>query len=575
LIARRAIVAAVGGRYNWGEGHFFHAPGWPAPACEGTVAGADDPLAGRSAMEIDRTRRGFLADVGRGTLVATLGIGMAVDLGLADARAAEGDGRGDRIRFGDREPMVALMQETPVDRLVPALVDRLRAGADLRDLVAAAALANARTFGGEDYVGFHTLMALAPAFHMSRDLAGPLRALPVIKVLYRNTNRIRECGGGDREVLRAVEPRPSLPEGRSGAEALRDAVRARDMDGAEATFAALARGGPIAAFDDLLPSVQDNTEVHRTVLPYRAWDLLGLIGPDHAHTLLRQSVRYCVKSERDWRHSREIDKPREILPRLMDRYRLPAASPGHREADDAWVEGMARTIFEATPEQAAEAAAAALAEGMAPAAIGEAISMAANQLILRDVGRTAREVQPGKPAGSVHGDSIGVHACDSANAWRNMALASNARNAAACLILGAFQVALDRDNRGGDFRNRTPNPRPEDLESVRSAGPAALLGELPSAIRGNDQARACALAHRMGEAGADPRAAFDLLLGYAVSEDGALHAEKFYRTAREEFASTRPAFRWRQVVALARVTASEFGRPAPGYAEACELLKAR
>jgi hypothetical protein len=58
-----------------------------------------------------------------------------------------------------------------------------------------------------------------------------------------------------------------------------------------------------------------------------------------------------------------------------------------------------------------------------------------------------------------------------------------------------------------------------------------------------------------------------------VSEDGALHAEKYYWTVRSEFASIRPAFRWRELVALARVTASECGRPAPGQAEARELLK--
>jgi hypothetical protein len=58
-----------------------------------------------------------------------------------------------------------------------------------------------------------------------------------------------------------------------------------------------------------------------------------------------------------------------------------------------------------------------------------------------------------------------------------------------------------------------------------------------------------------------------------MSEDGALHAEKYYRTAAEEFASTRRAFRWRQLVALARVTASECGQPAPGYAESRDLLK--
>ena len=79
--------------------------------------------------------------------------------------------------------------------------------------------------------------------------------------------------------------------------------------------------------------------------------------------------------------------------------------------------------------------------------------------------------------------------------------------------------------------------------------------------------------HRYGELGHAPRPVFDLLLRYAVSEDGALHAEKFYRTVSEEFAGTRPAFRWRHLVALARVTASEYGRPAVGMAEARALLK--
>ena len=70
-----------------------------------------------------------------------------------------------------------------------------------------------------------------------------------------------------------------------------------------------------------------------------------------------------------------------------------------------------------------------------------------------------------------------------------------------------------------------------------------------------------------------PRPVFELLLKYAVSEDGALHAEKYYRTVTEEFAATRPAFRWRQLVGLASVTASEYGFPVPGYSEACRLLK--
>src|SRR5436190_9584601 len=213
---------------------------------------------------------------------------------------------------------------------------------------------------------------------------------------------------------------------------------------------------------------------------------------------------------------------------------------------------MSQTIFRSSPEQAAEAAAAALAEGMSPSDLGEAITLAANQLLLRDMGRTPRDEVPGKPLGSVHGDSIGVHATDSANAWRNMARVSNSRNCCASLILGAYQVALDRGARGGDFLNWQPLPLPRHVGEIKATEPEALLREADEAIRGNLQARASAVIHRYGELGHAPRPIFDLLLRYAVSEDGALHAEKYYRTVSEEFASTRSAFRWRQLIALSR-----------------------
>jgi hypothetical protein len=259
---------------------------------------------------------------------------------------------------------------------------------------------------------------------------------------------------------------------------------------------------------------------------------------------------------------------------LLEQHQLLGRQPGIRVAEDNWIEELSRTIFKSTPEQAAEAAAAALAEGFTPDAIGEAISLAANQLVLRDQGRRPSEEQPGKVVGSVHGDSIGVHACDSANAWRNMARVTNNRNTFACLILGAYQAALDQTQRGGDFQNWQPLPVKYQLDGIKTTEAEALLREADEAIRQNLQSRAAAIVHRYGELGHAPRPVFDLMLRYAVSEDGALHAEKYYRTVSEEFSATRPAFRWRQLVALARVTASEYGRPAPGMAEARELLKA-
>jgi len=496
-------------------------------------------------------------------VTATIGYGMARELSLAPAFAGEAE---PRLDFGALEPLVRTMQETPVAKLLPILTEKLRSGTELRELVAAGALANARTFGGEDYVGFHTMMALSPGYHIAQELPGEQQPLPVFKVLYRNTNRIQESGGGTREVLHPVTASVRPADAKPG-EWLREAVRSKDAARADAAFAAVA-DTPEDALDALLQEVHDQTEVHRVVLPYRAWDLLGIIGRDQATTLLRQSVHYCVRAEQGGR-----SEPSALLPRMLEEHKLLGATPGTRAAEDKWVEDLSTTIFTSTPEQAAAAAAAALAEGMAPDAIGEAISLAANQLILRDRGRTPELEITGKPMGSVHGDSIGVHACDSAGAWRNLARVSRPRNTFACLILGAYQAALDRTNRGGDFQHWEPLPLARHVDGVKTTDPGGLLSELDEAVRGNLQAHAAAVIQRYGQLGHEPREAFNLLRRYAISEDGALHAEKFFRTVTEEFATTRPAFRWRQLCALARVTASEYGRPAPGVAEAKALLK--
>ena len=178
----------------------------------------------------DRNRRDFLADVGRGMLVASVGSSLAVDMGLASARAA--DGAADRLEFGSLEPWL-LMQETPADKLLPQLVRRLADGTDLRTLVAAGALANARTFAGEDYIGYHSFMALLPAYEMARELPADRRALPVLKVLYRNTSRMQAQGGCKHEMLHPVEP-AALPTGRDGGELLQELTRRRDKKAAEA-----------------------------------------------------------------------------------------------------------------------------------------------------------------------------------------------------------------------------------------------------------------------------------------------------------------------------------------------------
>ncbi len=507
-------------------------------------------------------RREFLADVGRGMLVASVGAVVAADLELAPAWAGEA---AEPLTFGKLEPLVALMQETPAAKLMPLLIDKIKSGTDLRTLTAAGALANARTFGGHDYTGYHALMALAPAYQMAAELPKEQSPLPVLKVLYRNTSRIQEQGGRKHEALHPIVP-ANLPKDSDGGELLREATRRREERAAEETFAALARGPIGEAFNHLQFEIEDEVDVHRVVLSWRSWVLRDITGSEYAHTLLRQSVLYCADAEKHLFEQKREPAIRKVLPKLLDQYRLAGRKPGDRKAEDKWIESLAQTIYGERRERAAEAVAAALAEGMTPASIGEAISLAANRLVLCDPGRKTAE--PGKPVGSVHGASVGVHASDAANAWRNIAGVGNARTTFASLICGAFHTA--GQNSG---QNKEPYPTAEQLAKIETKDADRLLQMAESAIKEKNQAGAAALVQLYGERGHSARPVFDLLLRYAVSEDGALHAEKYYRTVTEEFAAARPAFRWRHLVALARVTASEYGQTAPGYAESRRLLK--
>ncbi len=517
-----------------------------------------------------KSRRQFIGDVGYGMLAATVGSTLIHDMGFA--APINLDDR--RLDFGPLDPLVTLLQETEPNNLLKVLVDRLNAGLTLKSLVAAASLANARTFGGEDYIGFHTMMALAPAFRMSSELSTKHKALPVLKVLYRNTNRIHEFGGRDREVLRQIDIH-SMPQGIDissiDSKSLRESVRKRDLQRAEWIFAYSNDKSASAAnaLNSVLMCVEDETEVHRVALPYRAWDLLDIVGSEHAHTMLRQAIRYCVKAG-NMPHGRENESPSTLLPKLYDQFHLDRNLEPTKSVDHKWIRTFSETIFRSNASQAAEAVAAAIAEGIACEPIGLATTLAANQLVLRDRGRTPREEQLGKPIGSVHGDSIGVHATDSANAWRCLAKHADPTHRIACTILGAYQVAYDRVARGGDFLHW--DPMPISLERIKETTPEALIKQLDDAIRNNLQSVAASVVAQFGKLGHNPQLVFDRLLKYAVSEDGALHAEKYYSTVREEFETAMPEHRWEFAVSLARVTASEFGREAPGYQEAIDLL---
>jgi len=64
-------------------------------------------------------------------------------------------------------------------------------------------------------------------------------------------------------------------------------------------------------------------DVHRVVLSWRSWALLDLTGKEQAHTLLRQSVRYAVRTEQSLvEKKRKPPEIRTLLPKLLDQHKL-------------------------------------------------------------------------------------------------------------------------------------------------------------------------------------------------------------------------------------------------------------
>ena len=502
------------------------------------------------------SRREFLGGIGATIGSAAVGFAIAERLGFAEALFIAAR---ERLTFGALDPLVDLMQATPADALMPLLIGKLHGGTSLSDIVAAGALANARAYGGTNYNGYHTLMAMMPSFEMAAQMPAPYAALPVLKVMHRNARFFQDTGRATRDELEPIEDAPSE-------NGLVESVRSRDLPRAEKSLAKLQGVSPERAYEELQTVVRDDMNVHRVVLAWRAHDLLRLTGEEHAVTMLRQSVRFCIdedgQRERRGLASSEI---RTLLPELMEKNGLSSRQLGKRAADDAWIERLSDTFFATDRPAAARAAAAALAEGFDPEDVGAAMSLAATRLLLHDAG-LAKAVE-GKPIGSVHGASIGVHASDAASAWRHVARIGSAHNTIASLIAGAYHTA-------GQSGQMSSLPHDHDGEPCTKEDPAALREEIEGRIRGRDQKGACVATRRYCELGHPSADLFALLLRFAVSEDGALHSEKYFRTAQEEHSLARPKHKSLYLVALTRVMASQYGYPAPGCEEARKLLTA-
>lgn len=490
--------------------------------------------------------------------LTSLGAGLAGGVGFASPLLTNLTSLGEGLDLGQFARLADLLSQTPLDRLQPQILKEVKAGTSTAQLTAAGALANARAFGGEDYTGYHAFMALMPAYEISQSMSGDAALLPIMKVLYRSAARMQEAGRKSRPRLTA--PPERAKKAQLDSKQLIARVHKEDTRGAEATFAEILERDLPASFEALIRVVCQEVDVHRVVLAWRGWDLMRLTGEEHAQTLLRQSVRQCVSREGNLGN----EPIRKELPAVLAESGVWDTPLGSEVPDDAWIDATARKLADASRKGGASIVAEALKRGITTESIGQTLSLAATHLMLRQEGR--RTASAGKPVGSVHGAGTGVHGSDTAAAWRGMARFGSPNQRKLALIAGGYHVSGQSHN----VAKRLLNYEDRALES-KSAD--ELIGQLRECLQTQDQKGAAAASAAYGHAGHKLTPLLAELLKSSVAAEGALHAEKYYRTQVEAIEGDRPSLRPIHLAALGRVCASQSGELAVGRSQALDLLK--
>ncbi len=347
-------------------------------------------------MAHDSDRRAFLA-----TSAAGLGALAALDrLPRVRAQDAKIDPRLVRLESG-LEPLVALLERTPRDRLLEEVGGRVKAGLSYREVLAALLLAGVRNIQPRPAVGFkfHAVLAVNAAHQVA--LAGPDRDrwLPIFWALDNfkggQAQNLKESGWRMKPV-----DETNVPKARHAPRLFAEAMEQWDEAKADVAAAGLARHATEArAFDAFAQyGCRDYRDIgHKIIFVANAFRTLQTIGWHHAEPVLRSLALALLKRE-------GAAKPTGDLP--ADRVGVRSAELA-KALGENWNDGPANPdampdllalLRQGTDAEVGAAFARRLDGTLAPRTLWDAVFLGAAELLMR---------QPG---------IVGLHALTTANA---------------------------------------------------------------------------------------------------------------------------------------------------------------
>ncbi|MGD9721157.1 MAG: twin-arginine translocation signal domain-containing protein [Pirellulales bacterium] len=337
------------------------------------------------------SRRRFLRQAA--TVGAAAGLADLDFLGrLRPVSAAEATPDPNRVQMHpDIEPVVRLLEETPRDKLLEAVAERIHHGLSYRDVVAALLLAGVRNIQPRP-VGFkfHAVLVVNSAHIASVGSPDEHRWLPIFWALdHFKDSQADDERQGDWTMQRVDET--AVPAGDKSKDAFIAAMDNWDVAAADAAVAGFARHAGLNEIFEVLFrfGARDFRDIgHKAIYVANSLRTLNLIGQQHAEPVLRSLAYALLEHEGD--NPAQRDAPADVP------WRRNGERAGKLRAD--WTSGkpdkgatleMLATLREADEHGSCDKVVEIINRGVHPQAVWDALLVGSGELLARQPGIVA------------------------------------------------------------------------------------------------------------------------------------------------------------------------------------------
>lgn len=475
-------------------------------------------------------RRHFLAQAALGGAAASLGdLSFIAKLGRVSAAQAKLDPKIVRLS-PDIEPLVQLLENTPRDRVIEVVAERVRGGLSYQELLAALMLAGVRNVEPRPSVGFkfHAVLVVNSAHIASLASPDEHRWLPIFWAIDNfKSSQARDVQEGNWTMPPVDES--AVPKLSDAPMMLAKSLDDWDEGPADAAIAALARGAsPTEVYETLFRyGARDFRSIgHKAIFVANSYRTIQCVGWRHAEPVLRSLVYALLNHEGQGNPAKEdlpADRPWRSNTELAKSIRK-----DWREGklDDGATVELLSALRNGSSEELPKLVVEQLNRGVAPPSIWDALLVGAGEMLAR---------QPG---------IVGLHTVTTTNAMRfafenvadddtrRMVLLQNTA------FLAMFRAEMQRRGNVGDLAI-------DKLEAADVPGDEPREKQIDAILRdiGGDKVSAArrVLAYRQADGAPTPLIDAARLAIFLKGTDS--HDYKFSSAVLEDYYHVSPAWR--------------------------------